>query len=259
MDDAGRAGSGPGGLDGLLGTGPAFPGALRGYDRLQVDNYVAWAESEIALARREVDHLLSRYAGCSADLQSARLRLAQFARDRETAQGRGEAEEVLARARAEAEALTAAAVAQALEEAERIGAEARTEAQARLEKVENIRAAAVAERDTARIEARGLRSEAEAVLAAARADAAALLAAARERRSDEDARAHRDRESAEAAAASRLAGVQVEVDDLRRQRDEARQSLRRLTGQLEEALSSVAASLPPELLVLSDDRRPVAS
>lgn len=56
----------PGGLDGLLGTAPCFSGALRGYDRMQVDNYVAWAEAEIALARRESDHLISRYAACSA-------------------------------------------------------------------------------------------------------------------------------------------------------------------------------------------------
>ncbi len=262
--------SAPGGLDGLLGTGPAFSGALRGYDRLQVDNYVAWAESEIALARREVDHVLSRYAACSGDLQNARLRLAQVARDRETADGRGRAEEVLARAVHEAEAYTAATVADALEEAEQIGAEARAEAQARLEKVEAIRQAAVAERDTARVEARGLRGEAAAVLSAAREEAAAvlaaareeaagLLAAARERSAEDDARARRERASAEAAAVARLAGVQADVDDLRRQRDEVRQSLRRLTGQLEDVLSSVTATLPPELVVLADDRHAVAS
>ncbi|MGY1771222.1 hypothetical protein [Blastococcus sp. SYSU D00813] len=244
----------PGGLDGLLSTAPTFSGALRGYDRLQVDNYVAWAEAEIALARREADHLLSRYAACSAELQNARCRLAQLHRERETAEGRGLAEEVLARAAEEAEALTAGA----LEEAQRTTEEARAEAQARLEKVEAMRAAAVAERDTARVEARGLRQQAALVLAAARDEAAALLAEAERRRDDEDARARQDREAAEAASAARLAGAQAEVDDLRRQRDEARQSLRRLTGQLEDVLSSVAGG-SADLVVLGDGRRPVAS
>jgi colicin import membrane protein len=152
----------PGGLDGLLGPAPTFTGALRGYDRMQVDNYVAWAEEEIALARRESEHLLSRYAACSGDLQGARRRLTQMARDRTAAERRSE--QVLARAAAEAQAIIAAA----LEEAERIGAEARVEAQARLDKVDAIRSTAVTERDIARIEARGLRAEAAAVLAAAR-------------------------------------------------------------------------------------------
>ena len=156
----------PGALDGLLGTGPTFTGALRGYDRMQVDNYVAWAEEEIALARREAAQLLSRYAACSGDLQGARRRLAQMARERTVAESR--AQEILAQAAAEARAVVAAA----LEEAERIGAEARIEAQARLDKVDAIRAAAVVERDTARIEARGLRAEAAAALAAARAQVA---------------------------------------------------------------------------------------
>ena len=244
-----------GGLDGLLGTAPTFSGALRGYDRMQVDNYVAWAESEIALARREADHLLSRYAACSAELQNARRRLAQVARDRETAEGHGRAEEVLAQAAREAEAT----VQEALQEAERIGAEARVEAQARLEKVDALRAAAVAERDTARIEARGLRQEAAAVLAAAREEAALLLASAQRQRDSDDARARQDRQSAEAASAVLLAGVQAEIDDLRRQRDDARQLLRRLTGQLEDALSSVTAGGAPELVVVPDACRPVAS
>src|SRR3712207_2612900 len=65
----------PGELDGLLGTGPVFTHAVRGYDRLQVDDYVAWAETELHVLRRENDHLLSRYAAASAELQNARRRL----------------------------------------------------------------------------------------------------------------------------------------------------------------------------------------
>jgi hypothetical protein len=220
----------PRGLDGLLGTAPTFSGALRGYDRLQVDDYVAWAEAEIDLARRAADHLLSRYAACCADLQGARRRLGEVARDRETDGVRERARDVLARAAREAEARTAVTLAHALREAERIAAEAQADAQARLAKVEAIRAAAVAERDTARIEARGLRQQATATLAAAREEAARTLAA-----------------------------VQAEVEDLRRQREDARLLLHRLTGQLEDVLNSVPADVPGELVVVADDRRSVAS
>src|SRR5688500_18661289 len=53
-----------GGLDGLITTGPVFHARLHGYDRLEVDNYVAWAESELVTARREAEHLLGRYGSC---------------------------------------------------------------------------------------------------------------------------------------------------------------------------------------------------
>jgi F0F1-type ATP synthase membrane subunit b/b' len=43
------------------------------------------------------------------------------------------------------------------------------------------------------------------------------------------------------AAAQRLAAVQAELADLRRQRDEARASLRRLTDQIGEMLQAVGS------------------
>src|SRR5215212_4247101 len=45
----------------LLDHRPVFRVRLHGYDRLEVDNYTAWAEGELATVRRQVDHLLSRF------------------------------------------------------------------------------------------------------------------------------------------------------------------------------------------------------
>ncbi|MGY1741837.1 MULTISPECIES: DivIVA domain-containing protein [unclassified Blastococcus] len=197
----------PGALEGLLGTGPCFTGALRGYDRLQVDNYVAWAEAEIAAARRESDHLLSRYAASSSELQEARRRLAQLARERDAAPQADPARQLLVDAAEHAAVLTAAAEA----EAERIRREAREEAEARLRNVADLRAAAVAVRE----------------------QAAAELEAAR-----------RELDAARTAAAAQQAELVAEVAELRRQRDEARGSLRRLREQVDVALQVVA--LPDE-------------
>ena len=55
-----------GDLAGLLDTRPVFRPRVNGYDRLQVDNYVTWAEEEHAAARRAGDHLLDRNAVCDA-------------------------------------------------------------------------------------------------------------------------------------------------------------------------------------------------
>src|SRR4051812_49520621 len=49
----------------------------RGYDRLEVENYVSWAETELLAARRQADHLLSRYGAASAELELSRRVLAQ--------------------------------------------------------------------------------------------------------------------------------------------------------------------------------------
>ncbi len=215
-------GGSPGGLDGLLGTGPCFRGALRGYDRMQVDNYVAWAESEIALARRESDHLLSRYAACSAELASARLRLAQIARERAEHPRADQAQQLLVQTAEQAAAITAAAEAQAV----RIRDEARAEADARLANVAGLReaAAAVAEQ------------------------AAEALAAA-----------ERERVAAEAASAREIAAIRAEADELRRQRDRAWESLAGLREQVSSALQVVAGVVPGALAVVADDRHPVAS
>jgi hypothetical protein len=78
-------------------------------------------------------------------------------------------------------------------------------------------------------------------------------------RAEEQAR--RERETAAAEAAARLAAVQAEVDDLRRQRDEARESLHRLTARIGEALQAAAAAsaAPADLAALADRGEPLAA
>jgi chromosome segregation ATPase len=117
-----------------------------------------------------------------------------------------------------------------------IVAQARAEADARMANVMALREAATVARD----EARRDRAQAAAELDAARRRAAAVVA-----------EAHAAREEAEATAALRLAALESEMADLRRQRDEARAYLRRLTGQIEQALQSLTAVLPDDARALA--------
>ena len=248
-DGAGAGGARPEstGLDGLLGTGPVFGGAVRGYDRGQVDAYVDWAETEVMVLRRENEHLLSRYAAVSGDLQNARRRLAQLARERDALPGPEEGRALVQRAEREAAALTAAAE----EEAQRILAEARTEAQARLSGVVEMREAVTALREQTR-------SEAAAVLEAARREADTLLADAAAERARLDREAAEARARADAEAREWRRTLEAELAPLRDQRDEAREWLRRLTGQLDEALAVVAGVVPDGVPVLAERREAAA-
>jgi hypothetical protein len=176
--------------------------------------------------RREVAHLLNRVVACSAELEISR-RLVEASRG-EAADVSGRVAEVLRQAAEEAAALTEAGA----EEGDRILAEARVEAEARLQKARAIREMAV--------------EAADEICARARREAAETLRAAAE-----------ERERAADAAAARLAAVQAEVDDLRRQRDEARHSLRQLTDQIGQALQAVTV-VPDEMVALAA-RQPVPS
>jgi colicin import membrane protein len=236
----------PSGLDGLLGSGPVFRGAVRGYDRTQVDDYVSWAETEVLVLRRENDHLLSRYAACSAELQNARRRLAQLVRERQSLPGPEDALAMVRRAEEEAAAISAAAE----EEAERVRADALTEAAARLSGVAEMREAVTALRDQTR-------SEAAAVLEAARREAAQLRRAAAAERERLDREAAEARARADAEALERRRAAEAGLQPLRDERDEARDWLRRLTGQLDEALAVVAGVLPDDVPVLADKREAV--
>jgi seryl-tRNA synthetase len=134
--------------------------------------------------------------------------------------------EMLRLASEEADVITSAGI----DEAERIVTGARVEAEARLCKVAGIREAALA--------------AGEEVRAEARRDAEQLM---------RDAAAQRDAAATEAAA--ELSAVRGEVDGLRRQRDEARRLLQRLTTQIGQALQAVATSSPDELAVLAERHR----
>jgi cell division septum initiation protein DivIVA len=254
-----------GDLEGLMGHRPVFRTRMQGYDRLEVDNYAAWAEGELVTARREADHLLSRFGECSAELEISRRLLADAPPGREAFPVSQRVREMLRLAEDEAAAITDAGA----QEAEHLLAEARTEAAARLRKAHEIKEVAVDAADKILEQARHDRAGAAAAVERVRAEGAGILreaaverdrlsvqaaqerqrlaAQAAQERQRLAAQAAREREEAATAASARLAGVQAEVDDLRRQRDQARQSLRGLTERLGEALEAVAATGPDDM------------
>jgi cell division septum initiation protein DivIVA len=250
-----------GDLDEVIDNRPVFRTRLHGYDRLEVDNYTAWATAELVTVRREADHLLSRFGEFSAELEISRRLLAD-ARWRESFPISERLQEMLRLAAEEAGAITDAA----RQEADRLLAEARTEADARLRKAHEVKELAVVAADELKRQARGDRTAAAAALEGARTEAAQILrqaAADRDRlaaqaaadrnqlaadaaaeRDRLTAQAAREREQAAAVAAAELAAVQAEVEELHRRQDQARQSLRRLTDMIGEALQTVAATAP---------------
>jgi cell division septum initiation protein DivIVA len=241
-----------GDLDELLDTRPVFRVRLHGYDRLQVENYVSWAEDEIEASRRAGDHLMKRFAACAAELAEYRRQPTEpVVRELDISALSERVREILRLAEVEAEAIVDAAE----EEADRIVQEARLEAEARLQKTQEIKAAAVSAVDRLQERAHQDRAAATALLEQAHKEAAELLrqaaqdrdrlaaeAAAHRARQDEEAR--RQRDAAAAVAAGRLLAAQEEVDGLRRQRAEAHEALRRLTDQIGEALRAVGAPEP---------------
>jgi colicin import membrane protein len=223
----------PGALDALLETGPGFGVAIRGYDRLQVDNYVAWAESELRTARRATDDLMSRYGELCAELELSRRLLARSPEGQELTYLSERMGSMLQMAADEAADLIAAARA----EGERIVAEARADADARLRKASDIKRAAIAGGDAFREEARRLRDAAAADLRRARDEAEEIRHAADQER--------QEREAAETrAAAAQLAQLRTEIGELHRERTSARESLHRLSAQIDDALHALSGSRP---------------
>jgi cell division septum initiation protein DivIVA len=261
-DDVGSRQRGPnlsGDFDELLDTRPVFRTRVHGYDKLQVDNYVSWAEGELEGARRAGDHLLARLAACAAELAEHRRRpvpVAATAPDLSAVSER--VAEILRLAADEADEILEVAA----EEADSIVADARLEAEARLHKTDLLREAGLAAAEHLRERALRDRVEAAETVERARREAEQLLrdaaverdrldAEAAARRALDEERARQDRDSAAAVAAGRLLAVQDEVADLKQQRDEAYRSLRRLTAQIGDALHAVGAIAPEERIVRS--------
>jgi cell division septum initiation protein DivIVA len=232
-----------GDLDELMDHRPVFRVRMQGYDRLEVDNYTAWVEGELVAVRREVDHLLRRFGECSAELEISRRLLAEAPPGREAFPVSQRVRELLRLAEDEAAAITEAGA----HEAERVIAEARTEADARLRKAHEIKEMAVGTADELLEQARRDRAIAAASIERARTAAAEILKQAAVEREQQAMQAAAERERAVAAATAELAAVQNEVDELRRQRDDVRQTLRGLTDRLGEALEAVAAMAPEDL------------
>jgi cell division septum initiation protein DivIVA len=230
-----------GDLGGLLSRAPCFSVRIRGYDPLQVDNYVAWAESELETGRRQVDSLLTRYGACSAELDLSRRLLAQRPKGQDVSPVSDRVRNLLQLAAEEAQAMVDAAA----EEAEGVRTDARMEADARLRKAHEIKEVAARTADELREQAERDRAEAAALLRTARAEAAELVGVAT---------AERDRLREEAAEAqATLSAVQAEMDDLRRQRDEARALLDLLNDRIGRALSAVTGG-PDDRFLLIDNR-----
>jgi hypothetical protein len=227
-----------GDLDDLLDLRPVFRTRSFGYDRLQVDNYATWAESELISARRQIDQLLSRFGECSAELEISRRMLAEAPRGREVYPVSERVQEMMRLAADEAAAITESGA----EEAEQLLAEARLEADARLRKAHEIKELALAAADELRERARGEVDE--------------MLRAAAEERDRLDAEAAEQRQRADRAATAQLLAVQQQVDALCRQRDEARQSLARLTDEIGRALEAVVGTLPDDTPLLDETPDP---
>jgi cell division septum initiation protein DivIVA len=233
-----------GDLDGLLVSPPEFRRRSMGYDRLQVDNYVAWAEAELQSSRRETEDVLERYGRCSAELALARQQLAHSPAGQEMVHLSERIGSILQLAADEAAEITSTA----RDEAERLRAEAEADRILAAEALEGVGA------DRARLddEAAEVRArlDDEAALArdrldreaADRREREALEAAERIARQDEAARA--EREAATAAADEHLARVRGEVAELERRQEVVRASLTRMADRLDEALAELADTLP---------------
>jgi cell division septum initiation protein DivIVA len=159
-------------LDALLAPRPVFRAALRGYDRLQVDNYVARAETELLAVRRANDDLLTRYGACSAELEISRRLLACSPAGREQVRTSERVGEILRLAADEAARLTEAGAA----DADRIRGVARAEADALLRRAREVRDGAVADCERMRAEAEDARAAAEEELARAHAEIGRMTA-----------------------------------------------------------------------------------
>src|SRR3954470_14406771 len=129
-----------GDLETMLVEAPTFRRRIRGYDRLQVDNYVAWAETALLTARMEADDLLDRFGRCWAELEGVRQVLAHSPEGQQLARASDRIGSMRRRAADEAAEITATAAA----EAERMRSEARADAEAERQKAQEVTERALA-------------------------------------------------------------------------------------------------------------------
>jgi hypothetical protein len=251
-----------GDLEELLLTAPAFRRRLLGYDRLQVDNYVAWAEAVQRTSRQETDDLLDRYGRCCAELEAARRVLVHSSEGQQMGRVTERIGSMLQLAADEAADVTATAQA----EAERLRDDARDEADRQQRRAQEAAAARLqAERDAAELTERSAeertRLDEEAAAARARLDAEA--AQVRDRL-DREAAERRDRDAAtaaatvrqqfaaareqwdaaEAAARQRQTRLEDELAELERRREAARTALTRMSHQVNDAVATLAETFP---------------
>jgi cell division septum initiation protein DivIVA len=237
-----------GDLDLALRPKPVFRTRIPGYDRFEVENYLAWAESEIDAAQRANAHLAAQLGQCMAELREAEERAALATAGPDVAAVSDSIRRVMQLAVDEAAGLREVALAEAdqlralaIADAERLGAAAAAEAQ-------HLRAEAA---DIAQTLLQQARDNADAIVAAASANRDQLdsqaehdrntLAEATEKRVAElDETSSARRAAAEAELAGRLAEARRELATLDTCRLEVLASCRSLERQLTSALGGSA-------------------
>jgi cell division septum initiation protein DivIVA len=234
-----------GDLDQVLSEAPCFRRALTGYDCMQVDNYVSWAETELVLAGRELDDLARRLGRCSADLQQAERHLATSPAGWELGRVSERVGEILRLAADEAADLVEAGIA----EADRIRAQAEEGAAVALRQAQEVRAVAALESDRLREVANEARLEAARALEQARAEAAALV------RQAEEERVRVEAESAQAhdQATQELATAHVELALAHGRHMQTERVVERLTRELDSTLTALSTPAANLLAVVPDD------
>jgi cell division septum initiation protein DivIVA len=218
-----------GDLPTVLEVGPAFATAMRGYDRMQVDNYVGWAENELRASQRLTTELLERLTASESELHRARQLLARSERDRDLVRLSDRVADLLRLAAQEA-AANADATAHDTAQAEDVVAKGREEAEVVIRRARALEARAAARLQDAE---RRL-GEARTVEEETRSRVRTMLQDA----SDE-------RERLEEAAAARRVEAEQELRDLQRRRYRARELLRQLTARVDEVLATLSGEEPP--------------
>jgi cell division septum initiation protein DivIVA len=212
----------------MLESGPSFAHAVRGYDRLQVDNYVAWAENELRVAQRLSTELVNRLAASEARAHRAGQLVAAAQQDGDLVLL---ADRVTAMLRVAAQEAAAAAEATGTDTAQArdVLAHAHEEAEVVIRRARRLEAAAAARLH-----------EAERRLAEART----AEEQTRDRVQTLLQETAQEQERLEAETAARLAHHQRELAELQACGHQARQLLRQLTAQVDQALATLAADPP---------------
>ena len=204
-----------------------FPGALRGYDRQAVDDYVRTLEASVVQSRSHAAELEKQVTGLQDQLQESKLRETD-PDDVDYAGLGGRANEILRLAQEQAHDLTTAATL----EGERIREEARRDAAAQREQAERdsgeLRTGGLSEISELRTR---LQDEVAGQVARAQAEASALLDAARREGASLRLQAEHD-------AAALHHEAQLETDTLRREAErEVAEARAELAREREEGLA----------------------
>lgn len=218
-----------GDLPTMLESGPSFDTAMRGYDRLQVDNYVGWAENELRAAQRVITELVDRLAANEGELRHSRQVLARSAEDRELVVLADRVANLLRLAAQEA-AASAELTAHEAGQAEDVVANAREEAELVLRRARRMEARAATRLQEAERRLGDARAEEERT----RTRVQEMLQAAAD-----------EQERLEAAATTRLTQLEQDLRELQHRRQRAQHLVGQLAHQIDTALAALGDEPPP--------------